>query len=579
MKKIKNEKGITLVTLTITIVVLMILSFSINVSVKSTMETRNYNYVKEDIINLSEEVKAYYLKNNSLPIDETKTYNLADYGVPSEDINPNDYGNYYRINVSLLENISLNNGGINNNEANEETDDMYVVNEYSLTVYYLKGATFGGQKHYTITDDFAEGGTAKDFYTKVEYPIFPAITLKSNNSQDETVANTGEVVTLKMISKYKQENFIKLPTVKINGEDVSDTLAWNNNIITAKYTIPEDSAKLGYGAQITFEISDYSVKGEENQTINGQTITEVNFGKIVTRKYVTLVQAFKEGNIKVGDYLNYNDYVDDSKTYTTVTNENGWADQTYKATKKTYWQVLGLDSTGTKVMLISQSPIKKEMKTETTAKDWEKSPYLVLKGAYGYIKCKQILNNISMEFEKGKFYTILGVSGSGKTTLLSLLAGLDEPQSGKILYNNQDIREKGYENHRKNNVSLIFQNYNLIDYMTPLENLKIVNPKADKTILNELGLKDDEIKRNVLKLSGGQQQRVAIARTLVANSPVILADEPTGNLDSDTEEEIIEILKTSAHKHGKCVIVVTHSKDLANKSDVILELKDKKLVL
>ena len=197
---------------------------------------------------------------------------------------------------------------------------------------------------------------------------------------------------------------------------------------------------------------------------------------------------------------------------------------------------------------------------------------------YSYTNGKKILNNISMEFEKGKFYTILGVSGSGKTTLLSLLAGLDEPQSGKILYNNQDIREKGYENHRKNNVSLIFQNYNLIDYMTPLENLKIVNPKADKTILNELGLKDDEIKRNVLKLSGGQQQRVAIARTLVANSPVILADEPTGNLDSDTEEEIIEILKTSAHKHGKCVIVVTHSKDLASKSDVILELKDKKLV-
>ena len=198
---------------------------------------------------------------------------------------------------------------------------------------------------------------------------------------------------------------------------------------------------------------------------------------------------------------------------------------------------------------------------------------------YSYTNGKKILNNISMEFEKGKFYTILGVSGSGKTTLLSLLAGLDEPQSGKILYNNQDIREKGYENHRKNNVSLIFQNYNLIDYMTPLENLKIVNPKADKTILNELGLTDDEIKRNVLKLSGGQQQRVAIARTLVANSPVILADEPTGNLDSDTEEEIIEILKTSAHKHGKCVIVVTHSKDLASKSDVILELKDKKLVL
>lgn len=433
MKKIKNEKGITLVTLTITIVVLMILSFSINVSVKSTMETRNYNYVKEDIINLSEEVKAYYLKNNSLPIDETKTYNLADYGVPSEDINPNDYGNYYRINVSLLENISLNNGGINNNEANEETDDMYVVNEYSLTVYYLKGATFGGQKHYTITDDFAEGGTAKDFYTKVEYPIFPAITLKSNNSQDETVANTGEVVTLKMISKYKQQNFIKLPTVKINGEDVSDTLAWNNNIITAKYTIPEDSAKLGYGAQITFEISDYSVKGEENQTINGQTITEVNFGKTVTRKYVTLVQAFEEGNIKVGDYLNYNDYVDKSKTYTTVTSENGWGDQKYIATKETYWQVLGLDETGKKLMLISQSPIKKEMKTSGTTEKWEKSPYLVLKGAKGYINSKKVLNNIS-----GIYSTNLGTAQSITAEEINRLIGVTVDYKNKKVYANSN---------------------------------------------------------------------------------------------------------------------------------------------
>ena len=433
MKKIKNEKGITLVTLTITIVVLMILSFSINVSVKSTMETRNYNYVKEDIINLSEEVKAYYLKNNSLPIDETKTYNLADYGVPSEDINPNDYGNYYRINVSLLENISLNNGGINNNEANEETDDMYVVNEYSLTVYYLKGATFGGQKHYTITDDFAEGGTAKDFYTKVEYPIFPAITLKSNNSQDETVANTGEVVTLKMISKYKQENFIKLPTVKINGEDVSDTLAWNNNIITAKYTIPEDSAKLGYGAQITSEISDYSVKGEENQTINGQTITEVNFGKTVTRKYVTLVQAFEEGNIKVGDYLNYNDYVDKSKTYTTVTSENGWGDQKYIATKETYWQVLGLDETGKKLMLISQSPIKKEMKTSGTTEKWEKSPYLVLKGAKGYINSKKVLNNIS-----GIYSTNLGTAQSITAEEINRLIGVTVDYKNKKVYANSN---------------------------------------------------------------------------------------------------------------------------------------------
>ena len=198
---------------------------------------------------------------------------------------------------------------------------------------------------------------------------------------------------------------------------------------------------------------------------------------------------------------------------------------------------------------------------------------------YSYKNGKSVLSDVSMEFEKGKFYTILGVSGSGKSTLLSLLAGLDEPKSGAVLYNNEDIKIKGYEKHRKNNISLIFQNYNLIDYMTPLENLKIVNPKADKSILNDLGLKDDEINRNVLKLSGGQQQRVAIARTLVADSPVILADEPTGNLDSGTEDEIIEILKTSAHKHGKCVIVVTHSKELAKKSDVILVLKNKKLTM
>ena len=198
---------------------------------------------------------------------------------------------------------------------------------------------------------------------------------------------------------------------------------------------------------------------------------------------------------------------------------------------------------------------------------------------YSYKNGKSVLSDVSMEFEKGKFYTILGVSGSGKSTLLSFLGGLDEPKSGAVLYNNEDIKIKGYEKHRKNNISLIFQNYNLIDYMTPLENLKIVNPKADKSILNDLGLKDDEINRNVLQLSGGQQQRVAIARTLVADSPVILADEPTGNLDSDTADEIIEILKTSAHKHGKCVIVVTHSKELAKKSDVILVLKNKKLTM
>ena len=114
--------------------------------------------------------------------------------------------------------------------------------------------------------------------------------------------------------------------------------------------------------------------------------------------------------------------------------------------------------------------------------------------------------------------------------------------------------------------------------MTPLENLKLVNNKADASILRELGLKDDEINRNVLKLSGGQQQRVAIARALVADAPIFLADEPTGNLDPTTANEITELLKESAHKHNKCVIVVTHSDSIAKAADITLNLQNKKLV-
>lgn len=197
---------------------------------------------------------------------------------------------------------------------------------------------------------------------------------------------------------------------------------------------------------------------------------------------------------------------------------------------------------------------------------------------YSYKNGKNVLKNININFESGKFYAILGVSGAGKSTLLSLLAGLDEPNKGQVLFKEVDIKEKGYEHHRRNNISLVFQNYNLIDYLTPLENIQIVNPKADKSQLEALGLKEDEISRNVLQLSGGQQQRVAIARALVANSPIILADEPTGNLDSDTADEIVGILKSSAHEHGKCVIVVTHSKDMAKKADVVLRLKNKDLI-
>jgi len=188
-----------------------------------------------------------------------------------------------------------------------------------------------------------------------------------------------------------------------------------------------------------------------------------------------------------------------------------------------------------------------------------------------------VLYKINYDFEPGKFYSIIGESGAGKSTLLSLLAGLDSPVEGAILFEGKDIREQGYSYHRMHHISLVFQNYNLIDYLSPLENIRLVNKKASKDTLLELGLDESQIKRNVLQLSGGQQQRVAIARSLVSEAPVILADEPTGNLDPKTAGDIIELLKSLAEKTGKCVIVVTHSKEVAQASDITLELKDKKL--
>lgn len=198
---------------------------------------------------------------------------------------------------------------------------------------------------------------------------------------------------------------------------------------------------------------------------------------------------------------------------------------------------------------------------------------------YSYKDSKEkVLANVNESFEKGKFYAIIGKSGSGKSTLLSLLAGLDEPDGGKILFNGENIQETGYTNHRKNNISLVFQNYNLIDYLSPLENIRLVNNQAQQDILLELGLSEHQVKRNVMKLSGGQQQRVAIARALVSSAPVILADEPTGNLDENTASEIIEILKKLAKERNKCVIVVTHSKEVARAADIVFELKNKKLI-
>lgn len=192
---------------------------------------------------------------------------------------------------------------------------------------------------------------------------------------------------------------------------------------------------------------------------------------------------------------------------------------------------------------------------------------------YSYGKKKNVLNSISAELELGKIYAVLGTSGCGKTTLLSLLGGLDIPARGKILFEGEDIMKNGLENHRRNHVSFIFQSYNLIDYMTPLENVRLTSKLPAEPILEKMGLTKEEMKRNVLQLSGGQQQRVAIARALASEAPVILADEPTGNLDEDTAMSIIQILEDSVRQMNKCAVIVTHSNEIAKRADVVFRLR------
>ncbi len=192
---------------------------------------------------------------------------------------------------------------------------------------------------------------------------------------------------------------------------------------------------------------------------------------------------------------------------------------------------------------------------------------------YSYDNKRNVLKGVSAELDAGKMYAILGPSGCGKTTLLSLLGGLDNPLEGQILFEGQDIDTVGLATHRKNNVAFIFQSYNLIDYLTPKENVALTSKLPPQPILERVGLTEEESKRNVLKLSGGQQQRVAIARALASDAKVILADEPTGNLDEDTAAEITAILKECAHQMNKCVVIVTHSNELAKQADVILKLR------
>lgn len=192
-------------------------------------------------------------------------------------------------------------------------------------------------------------------------------------------------------------------------------------------------------------------------------------------------------------------------------------------------------------------------------------------------------SNINFEFEKGKVYAIKGKSGAGKTTLLSLICGLDKKYDGNIYYQNKNLKKLDFDRYRNNDIGIVFQSYNLLVHMNAIENVVLsmdINGIKEKNknkvaleYLKQVGLDSNQAKRRVLKLSGGEQQRVAIARSLSYNPNVIIADEPTGNLDLETENDILKIFKALAKNENKCIIIVTHSKNVSDQCDVVYELK------
>ena len=202
---------------------------------------------------------------------------------------------------------------------------------------------------------------------------------------------------------------------------------------------------------------------------------------------------------------------------------------------------------------------------------------------FSYDNKKQVLKDININFEKNKIYGIYGKSGAGKSTLLSLLAGLETTKNGDIIYEGKDVDQISREKYRSNNVGIIFQSFNLLPQYTALENVILsmnisgikVNNKKQKALelLESVGIDEVKANRRVLQLSGGEQQRVSIARAISFNSKIVLADEPTGNLDKETEDEIIDILKRLAHTENKCVIVVSHSANIKNNMDEVICLE------
>ena len=201
---------------------------------------------------------------------------------------------------------------------------------------------------------------------------------------------------------------------------------------------------------------------------------------------------------------------------------------------------------------------------------------------YRYEKAgNNVLEHINYEFEAGKIYAIVGRSGAGKTTLLSLLSSLASPTQGRILMEGKDIAKIDKYRFRSSCIGVVFQSFNLLPHLTAEENVLLSmnisgkhyekKKQLARELLAKVGLNEEEMQRRVLKLSGGQQQRVAIARAISYDPQILLADEPTGNLDGETQDEIMGIFRQLAQE-GKCVILVTHSPDVAREADVVYEL-------
>lgn len=199
----------------------------------------------------------------------------------------------------------------------------------------------------------------------------------------------------------------------------------------------------------------------------------------------------------------------------------------------------------------------------------------------------EILNNANFSFEQGKLYTIVGPSGSGKTTTLSLLGALDSPKKGSILYKEREIQQIGTANYRKKHIGFVFQSFNLLNYLSTIQNVLVaMEISRDKSsdrkekasnLLKSTGLDKTLFTRNTNYLSGGEQQRVAIARAISTGADIILADEPTGNLDKATANEIAALFDNLAHKEKKCVIIATHSDYFSGIADCIVTLDNKTL--